>query len=187
MQGTSVRRAKPYCRSRVSPGRSATNASRVPVMALNRVDLPTLGRPINATTGSMFGLRLGGASAALAPPSAAEARAGPQAAARPARGGLAAVLAAAFASLGCLGGGLRFCLAAWRRLRCLLGCLGRLRRRRGNRCFAAAGLARYAAKLPPSSITTTVSSTATGGLLDALLRDALARHRSPVFLSSQCT
>src|ERR1700730_11635823 len=53
MQGTSVRRANPYCRSRVSPGRSATNASRVPVMALNRVDLPTFGRPINATTGNI--------------------------------------------------------------------------------------------------------------------------------------
>src|SRR5580700_6117201 len=64
MQGTSVRRANPYCRSRVSPGRSATNASRVPVMALNRVDLPTFGRPINATTGSIayrygYGLRRG--------------------------------------------------------------------------------------------------------------------------------
>jgi hypothetical protein len=34
------------------PGRSATSASRVPVMALNKVDLPTFGRPINATTGS---------------------------------------------------------------------------------------------------------------------------------------
>src|ERR1700683_4809300 len=52
MQGTSVRRANPYCRSRVNPGRSATSASRVPVMALNSVDLPTFGRPISATTGS---------------------------------------------------------------------------------------------------------------------------------------
>src|SRR5258707_6175255 len=55
MHGTSVRRANPYWRSRVNPGRSATSASRVPVMALNKVDLPTLGRPINATTGSTLG------------------------------------------------------------------------------------------------------------------------------------
>src|SRR3981189_2296461 len=52
MHGTGVRREKPYCRSRVRPGKSATSASRVPVMALNRVDLPTFGRPISATTGS---------------------------------------------------------------------------------------------------------------------------------------
>src|ERR1700726_2416453 len=65
MQGTSVRRANPYCRSRVSPGKSATNASRVPVMALNKVDLPTFGRPIRATTGStsVYGC-VGGAGAA---------------------------------------------------------------------------------------------------------------------------
>ncbi len=60
MQGTSVRRANPYWRSRVSPGRSATSASRVPVIALNKVDFPTFGRPISATTGSKRSrLRLG--------------------------------------------------------------------------------------------------------------------------------
>src|SRR5687767_13616706 len=32
---------------------SATRASRVPVSALNSVDLPTFGRPTRATTGSM--------------------------------------------------------------------------------------------------------------------------------------
>src|ERR1700730_6186584 len=58
MHGTGVRREKPYCRSRVKPGKSATSASRVPVMALKRVDLPTFGRPIKATTGSTSTLRL---------------------------------------------------------------------------------------------------------------------------------
>src|SRR5471030_864052 len=43
--------ARPYLRSRVSPGKSATNASRVLVKRLNKVDLPTFGRPTSATTG----------------------------------------------------------------------------------------------------------------------------------------
>src|SRR5690625_386252 len=44
---------RPYCRSRVSPGTSATRASRLRVSRLNRVDLPTLGRPTSAITGIM--------------------------------------------------------------------------------------------------------------------------------------
>src|SRR3954465_12256806 len=47
-------RPNPYCRSRVTPGTSATMASRVPVRTLKRVDLPTLGRPTSAMTGSTF-------------------------------------------------------------------------------------------------------------------------------------
>src|SRR5690606_8951987 len=43
----------PYLRSRVSPGKSATRASRERVKRLNRVDLPTLGRPTRAITGIM--------------------------------------------------------------------------------------------------------------------------------------
>ena len=43
--------ARPYLRSRVSPGKSATSASRVWVKRLNKVDLPTFGRPTSATTG----------------------------------------------------------------------------------------------------------------------------------------
>src|SRR6056297_3691004 len=39
-------------RSRVTPGWSATSASRVRVSALNSVDLPTLGRPAITTIGS---------------------------------------------------------------------------------------------------------------------------------------
>ena len=109
MHGTSVRRAKPYCRSRVNPGRSATNASRVPVMALNNVDLPTFGRPISATTGS-------------------------------------------------------------------------------TRCITVlgGGVARNAARLPLSVSTTTVSFTATGGLLTRYLATRCRATRTPVFLSSQC-
>src|SRR5579863_3549371 len=52
-QGMGPRRPKPYWRSRVRPGTSATIASRVPVSTLNSVDLPTLGRPTSATMGSM--------------------------------------------------------------------------------------------------------------------------------------
>src|SRR5690625_1907264 len=40
-------------RSRVTPGISATRASRVRVSALNRVDFPTLGRPTMTTTGTV--------------------------------------------------------------------------------------------------------------------------------------
>ncbi|CSC30271.1 Uncharacterised protein [Vibrio cholerae] len=40
-------------RSRVKPGKSATNASRVRVSRLNSVDLPTFGRPTRATTGTI--------------------------------------------------------------------------------------------------------------------------------------
>src|SRR6185312_3656833 len=46
-------RYTPYWRSRVSPGRSCTSASRVRVSTLKSVDLPTLGRPTSATTGSI--------------------------------------------------------------------------------------------------------------------------------------
>src|SRR6516165_4380658 len=51
--GTGPTLPKPYWRSRVSPGTSATMASRVPVSTLNRVDLPTFGRPTSAMTGNM--------------------------------------------------------------------------------------------------------------------------------------
>src|SRR5438045_4174127 len=63
------RRPNPYWRSRVTPGTSATIASRVRVNRLNSVDLPTLGRPTSATMGStkyswsrasLRGRRLGG-------------------------------------------------------------------------------------------------------------------------------
>ena len=40
-------------RSRVTPGVSDTRAERRPARRLNRVDLPTLGRPAMTTTGSM--------------------------------------------------------------------------------------------------------------------------------------
>src|SRR3546814_9006708 len=46
--------ASPSRRSRVTPGRSSTSASFLPTSLLNSVDLPTLGRPIIATTGSIF-------------------------------------------------------------------------------------------------------------------------------------
>ena len=42
-------RATPSRRSRVTPGRSSTKASRLPTSRLNRVDLPTFGRPTMAT------------------------------------------------------------------------------------------------------------------------------------------
>ena len=45
----SARRASPSRRSRVTPGRSSTKASFLPVRRLNSVDLPTLGRPIIAS------------------------------------------------------------------------------------------------------------------------------------------
>ena len=66
-QGTGPSRPKPYCRSRVSPGTSATMASRVPVSTLNRVDLPTFGRPTSAMTGSMRGALRCAAHAATCP------------------------------------------------------------------------------------------------------------------------
>jgi hypothetical protein len=37
----------------VSPGKSATSASRERVIRLNKVDLPTFGRPTKAMTGFM--------------------------------------------------------------------------------------------------------------------------------------
>ena len=46
--------ARPYLRSRVIPGKSATNASLVRVSRLNNVDFPTLGRPTKAITGIIF-------------------------------------------------------------------------------------------------------------------------------------
>src|SRR5256884_212460 len=44
--------AAPKCRSRVTPGRGSTIASRPPMSRLNNVDLPTLGRPMIATVGA---------------------------------------------------------------------------------------------------------------------------------------
>src|SRR5690606_39383009 len=49
----SSKRRSPYWRSRVRPGMSATSASRLLVRRLNNVDLPTLGRPTRAITGTM--------------------------------------------------------------------------------------------------------------------------------------
>src|SRR4051812_24822059 len=48
-----ISEASPSHRSRVTPGRSSTSASFLPTRRLNRVDLPTLGRPIIATTGRL--------------------------------------------------------------------------------------------------------------------------------------
>ena len=45
--------ASPSRRSRVRPGMSDTSAVRLAVRRLNRVDLPTLGRPTMAMTGGM--------------------------------------------------------------------------------------------------------------------------------------
>src|SRR4051812_17120696 len=47
-----ARFASPSRRSRVTPGRSSTSARRFPTSLLNRVDLPTFGRPTMATVGS---------------------------------------------------------------------------------------------------------------------------------------
>src|SRR3546814_2245629 len=44
--------ASPSRRSRVTPGRSSPSASFLPTSRLNRVDFPTLGRPIIAMMGS---------------------------------------------------------------------------------------------------------------------------------------
>ena len=47
--------ASPKMRSRVTPGVSSTMESRCPTILLNKVDLPTLGRPTMATIGfAMF-------------------------------------------------------------------------------------------------------------------------------------
>jgi hypothetical protein len=46
--------ASPYKRSRVMPGSSPTMARREPTRRLNRVDLPTLGRPTMAIRGILF-------------------------------------------------------------------------------------------------------------------------------------
>ena len=53
IKAVSSSRPCPYCRSRVRPDKSATKASRLRVSWLKRVDLPTLGRPTKASTGSM--------------------------------------------------------------------------------------------------------------------------------------
>ncbi len=57
--GVTADSASPSRRSRVSPGRSETSASRVPVRRLKSVDLPTLGRPTIAIleTWPVSGLR----------------------------------------------------------------------------------------------------------------------------------
>ena len=47
-----IHSASSTLRSRVTPGRSSTIASRRPTMRLTRVLLPTLGRPTTATTGA---------------------------------------------------------------------------------------------------------------------------------------
>ena len=49
----SPKRAAPSRRSRVTPGWSSTSASRLPTNRLNRVDLPTLGRPTMARVKDM--------------------------------------------------------------------------------------------------------------------------------------
>src|SRR5690349_10760361 len=55
---STTRKSRPFqsasriLRSRVTPGCSSTMASRRPTMRLTRVDLPTLGRPTTATSGS---------------------------------------------------------------------------------------------------------------------------------------
>ena len=51
--------ASPSRRSRVRPGMSDTSAVRLAVRRLNRVDLPTLGRPTMAMTGGMLASREG--------------------------------------------------------------------------------------------------------------------------------
>ena len=51
-------RARPSRRSRVTPGRSSTNARRLPTRRLNSVDLPTFGRPTMATVKLMSGAAL---------------------------------------------------------------------------------------------------------------------------------
>src|SRR5204863_3232432 len=53
-------RPRPSRRSRVTPGRSSTNAKRLPTRRLNRVDLPTFGRPTMATVKLMRGLTCAG-------------------------------------------------------------------------------------------------------------------------------
>ena len=62
-------------RSRVTPGRSSTMASRRPMIRLTRVDLPTLGRPTMATVGRPGGRTPPGA-AAVGVASVARVRAG---------------------------------------------------------------------------------------------------------------
>src|SRR5262249_17400984 len=47
-------RARPSRRSRVTPGKSSTNARRLPTRRLNSVDLPTFGRPTMATVKLMI-------------------------------------------------------------------------------------------------------------------------------------
>src|SRR3546814_19928581 len=58
------RGASPSRRSRVTPGRSSTSASFLPTSRLNRVDFPTLGRPIIAMMGSFA---ISGGPAPLSP------------------------------------------------------------------------------------------------------------------------
>src|SRR5580704_945041 len=52
VKARSPSRASPSRRSRVTPGRSSTSASLRPTRRLNKVDLPTFGRPMMATTGA---------------------------------------------------------------------------------------------------------------------------------------
>ena len=53
MKGRPRQEAATSLRSRVTPGRSSTIASRRPMIRLRSVDLPTFGRPTIATTGIM--------------------------------------------------------------------------------------------------------------------------------------
>ena len=57
VKSRSPSRAAPSRRSRVTPGRSSTSASRLPTSRLNSVDLPTFGRPTMATVKLMGGGR----------------------------------------------------------------------------------------------------------------------------------
>ena len=57
VKARSPSRARPSRRSRVTPGRSSTNARRLPTRRLNSVDLPTFGRPTMATVKLMSGPR----------------------------------------------------------------------------------------------------------------------------------
>ena len=58
VKSRSPSRASPSRRSRVTPGRSSTSATRRPTSRLNKVDLPTLGRPTMAMV-KLMGMRSG--------------------------------------------------------------------------------------------------------------------------------
>ena len=64
----SPRSASPSRRSRVTPGRSSTSASLRPTRRLNKVDLPTFGRPTIATEGTRVAASGGITVDMIAPP-----------------------------------------------------------------------------------------------------------------------